>query len=84
MLPFNAKSFLECLPVIQQPKKIKIGGKKKSFHPIDVLFSFLILWCSQIGDHQQEELGKFGYRQDMKIKEIGGKKNKSGKSGQFS
>jgi hypothetical protein len=33
--------------------------------------SFLsIVWCSRNGDHLQEDLAKFGYKQDMKIKKI--------------
>jgi hypothetical protein len=39
------------------------------------IFSFLstpffqFLWCSQTGAHQQkEDLAKFGYRPDMKVK----------------
>jgi hypothetical protein len=26
-----------------------------------------ILWCNQSGDHPQEDLDKFGYKQDLKI-----------------
>ncbi len=34
-------------------------------------FFFLpILWCSQAGDHLQEDLAKFGHRPDMKIKKF--------------
>jgi hypothetical protein len=28
---------------------------------------FSILWCSQIGDYQQEDLAKFGCRPVMKV-----------------
>jgi hypothetical protein len=32
------------------------------------------LWCSQLDDHPQEDLAKFGYSTDMKIEKI---KNRS-------
>jgi hypothetical protein len=33
-----------------------------------ILFFFLILLCDKTGDHPQEDLAKFGYIPDMKVK----------------
>jgi hypothetical protein len=31
-------------------------------------FACQVLWCSQSGNHPQEDLPKFGYTQNMKVK----------------
>jgi len=44
----------------------KEGGNLIFFWNI-YIFNFSILWCSQIGDYQQEDLAKFGCRSVMKV-----------------
>jgi hypothetical protein len=39
-------------------------------HCYFLFYVFSILWCSQIDDHQPKDLIKFGYRSNMRVKEV--------------
>jgi hypothetical protein len=55
-----------------EKKKKKKPPKASILKPRLFSFSFLVsnLWSSHIGDNPQENLAKFGYKQDMKIRKI--------------
>jgi len=48
------------------------GNSEFLMGQISVFFSpsSQLLWCSQTGDHPQEDLAKFGYRPDVEVEKI--------------
>jgi hypothetical protein len=62
---FELFDTLKCMVISM--KYFMLLSKWENFLSATWVF-FSILWCSQIDDHQQEELPKFGYRPYMIIK----------------